>query len=187
VAAALTFGALSLPTAPAGAAGADVDVVNMAFTPKTVTVTLGSKVTWRFKDVIAHTSTSDQGFWASPHKSAGQTFSHVFPSSGTYAYHCAIHPTMRGKVRVPMGASGSASAGWTIRWSTKAAPAGRNFDVQVRRSGSSIWRAFRTDTKHATGFFDPAGSGSWSLRARTGNTVAGKVSGWSPDRSVVIS
>jgi plastocyanin len=30
----------------------------------------------------------------------GGQFSHVFRRAGTFAYHCSIHPTMRGTVKV---------------------------------------------------------------------------------------
>ena len=74
----------------------------MAFSPASVTVGLGEPVTWTFQDAIAHTSTSDQGFWDSGTKSGGATYSRAFTSAGTFAYHCTIHPMMRGKVAVPV-------------------------------------------------------------------------------------
>ena len=102
----------------------------MAFSPASVTVGLGERVTWTFQDATAHTSTSDQGFWNSGTKSGGATYSRAFTSAGTFAYHCTIHPMMRGKVRVPVdGDRVRRNAGWKLRWSTKKGKGG----VTLRR------------------------------------------------------
>ena len=112
--------ALLVPTGPAEArAGGSVTVAGMAFSPASVTVGLGESVTWTFQDATPHTTTSDQGFWDSGTRSGGATYSRAFTSAGTFAYHCTIHSMMRGKVAVPVSASGSPGAGWTLRWSTK--------------------------------------------------------------------
>jgi hypothetical protein len=87
---------------------------------------------------------------------------------------------MHGRVDVPLRASGSAGAGWTLQWATPSAPAGRAFDVQYRREGTTLWRNFRIDTTSGTGLFNPALSARYSLRARTTNTTTGQESAWSP-------
>ncbi|MCW2792606.1 MAG: blue (type 1) copper domain protein [Nocardioides sp.] len=176
-----------LPSSPAAATDATVTVANMTFTPGTVTVTLGGTVTWDFADATAHTTTSNQGFWNSGPKSSGQSFARAFSSSGSYGYHCSIHPSMHGTVRVPLTATGSSSGGWTLRWSTGTAGAGRSFDVQVRLSGTSSWKSLRNDTTKATAKFNPARSGTYQVRARTDNTANDKSSGWSPVRAVAIT
>jgi plastocyanin len=112
----LVSGLALAPVTPASAGGVTVDVVNMAFSPKTVTVPVGGSVTWSFGDAVQHTTTSNQGFWNSGPKSSGDTYTHTFGSSGSYAYHCSIHTTMRGTVRVPVSATGSPAGGWTLRW-----------------------------------------------------------------------
>src|SRR5689334_19445398 len=81
-----------LGPAPAGATTRSVVVANDAFTPSTVSLVLGDMVTWSFRAL--HTSTSDQGFWDSGDKGAGTTFSRGFLDSGSYPYHCRIHPMM---------------------------------------------------------------------------------------------
>lgn len=172
---------------PAVAADATVQVSNFAFSPKTVSVALGDTVTWEFPDSTAHTTTSNQGFWDSGSKSGGASFVRTFGSAGTYAYDCDFHPSMTGKVRVPLKATALQSRGWTLRWATGAAADNRDYDVQVRRSGTTTWRSFRSNTDKATGAFTPSATGTWQFRARTSNTDAGKSSAWSPVKAVAIS
>jgi plastocyanin len=91
--------------APAAAATVDVlpDPATIgAFTPATVTITVGQSVEWVFKDANPHTATADDGSFSSVASglSNGQTYSHTFTKAGTYPYHCAIHPQMHGTVIV---------------------------------------------------------------------------------------
>ena len=71
-----------------------------AFNPNPVTVAAGSTVTWTNTDSIPHTSTSDASGWNSGTVGPGQQFNFTFASSGTFHYHCAIHPGMVGTVIV---------------------------------------------------------------------------------------
>ena len=161
---------------PAQAAGASVRVANMMFSPARVSVGLGESVTWTFADPIAHTATSDQGFFDVGPASGGATRSVRFPSAGSFGYHCRIHPMMTGTVVVPMTATGTAMDGWTLRWLAGKNPKGRTYDVQVRKAGTRAWSSFRHHTTTASGRFER--SGSWQVRART---IKGAVhSGWSP-------
>jgi len=175
-----------LVPAPARAATV-VTVSDDAYTPVTVTVSLGTSVSWSFAGQHTHTVTSDQGFWDSGDRLHGQTFARAFTSAGGFAYHCEHHSSMHGKVVVPLQGSGGPAVGWTLRWSTTTAPAGRAFDVQYRREGTTTWRNFRVDTKAAKGLFNPARAARYFLRARTTNTTTGQESGWSPQLSKRIT
>jgi plastocyanin len=73
---------------------------NFSFSPGTITVKIGSSVTWTNKDSTTHTITSDTGAFNSGNLSQGATFSYTFADRGTFAYHCSIHPTMKGTVIV---------------------------------------------------------------------------------------
>jgi plastocyanin len=175
---------LALTPAPAGASGVTVSVQDFSFTPSTVAVGLGQTVTWQFHSM--HTSTSDQRFWDSGMRSSGG-FVVTFRDAGSYAYHCSMHPSMTGRVRVPMTAAGSASDGWRLRWSVRTStPANRRFDVRFKKVGTSTWTTFRRATAKRAGHFDPAGAGSYLVKARTRNVGVGK-SGWSPALTVRIS
>jgi len=86
-------------SAPAGV-GAEVKITNFAFDPPKLTVRAGTTVTWTNQDGAPHTITSDAGDWDSGQLSKGQSFSHTFDQAGTFAYHCAVHPTMTGTIVV---------------------------------------------------------------------------------------
>jgi plastocyanin len=77
-----------------------VSIKNLAFNPATVTIHVGDSVIWTNNDGFAHTVTADGGTFGSPNLPAGATFSHTFNSAGEFAYHCAIHLSMKGKVVV---------------------------------------------------------------------------------------
>ena len=77
-----------------------VSIKNFAFSPATVTVTAGSTVVWTNDDSIQHDITFDGGSIASNVLNHNDTFSHTFPTAGTYHYICSIHPFMHGTVIV---------------------------------------------------------------------------------------
>jgi plastocyanin len=88
---------------PAAQAHATVQVTiqNFAFNPQTITVAPGTTVTWTNKDNVDHTVTSDTSAWPdSGNVATNRTFSHTFANTGTYTYHCALHPSMTAKVIV---------------------------------------------------------------------------------------
>lgn len=174
----------AVPASASARGGDEVDVANMRFSPGSKTTPLGGSVTWRFEDAMTHDATSTQGFFASGPKSSGDTFRHTFTSSGSYAYLCTLHPSMRGVVKVPVSATGSPRAGWNLRWSTAAGSAGTTFDIQVRKPGSSAWKPLRSDTTRPAARFNPSRSGTYAVRARTTDAQS---SGWSPVRSLKIT
>jgi plastocyanin len=89
-------GASSAVTIPMGAA----TLGNQAFAPDGLNVAVGTTVTWKNTDSVAHTSTSDAQGWDSGVVNPGGQFSTSFSTAGTYRYHCAIHPGMIGTVVV---------------------------------------------------------------------------------------
>ena len=89
------------PGTTSAAGGAQVTLQNFAFSPASVTVKVGDTVTWTNKDSAGHTVASDGGTsFTSPTMATGATFSFTFTKTGTYAYHCSIHPSMKGTVVV---------------------------------------------------------------------------------------
>jgi plastocyanin len=87
------------PAAPAPAT-AQVAIDNFTFTPATITVSPGTKVTWTNHDDIPHTVTSTSGAFDSKAIDTDASFSFVFTTPGTYPYFCEIHPHMTGQVIV---------------------------------------------------------------------------------------
>lgn len=85
---------------PAAAAGNQVSIDNFAFAPATLTVKAGTTVTWTNRDEEPHTVAASDGSFHSPGMGTGATYSHTFPTAGTFAYVCSIHPMMHGTVVV---------------------------------------------------------------------------------------
>jgi plastocyanin len=90
------------PTAVSGNSAA-VTIQNFSFSPKVVTVKVGTTITWTDKDSTAHTVTSVSGptsFNSGDLTPSGGTFHFMFSQAGTYSYHCMIHPSMTATVIV---------------------------------------------------------------------------------------
>jgi len=88
-------------SAPAKATKTEVVIGNFNFSPKTFTVPVGATVTWTNHDNVPHVVTSaNNQFQKSPVLKAGQSFSNIFATAGTYSYFCSIHPRMTGKIIV---------------------------------------------------------------------------------------
>jgi len=79
----------------------EVFIQNSVFSPSTITVLANTAITWTNRDGMPHTVTSDTGNeLGSGNIPANGTWSHTFTVSGTYPYHCTIHPTMKATVIV---------------------------------------------------------------------------------------
>jgi plastocyanin len=79
--------------------GNSVSIMNFSFNPNSLTVKVGTKVTWTNHDSVTHTVTANQGAFNSP-VLPGSSFSFTFTKAGTYAYHCMIHPYMMATIVV---------------------------------------------------------------------------------------
>lgn len=102
--AALVLGALTGGSAAAGGTATAsktkrVEVVSFAFKPPTVTIAKGSTVTFANTSSVKHTATREGSFDTQAIK-PGRSATVRFAKKGTFAYHCMIHPSMRGKVIV---------------------------------------------------------------------------------------
>jgi plastocyanin len=87
-------------TTPPAPASNSVSIVNMSFSPSSLTVTAGTTVTWTNNDGMTHTTTSNDPGFDSGNMTAGTKFTHSFSTPGTYAYHCSIHSGMTGTITV---------------------------------------------------------------------------------------
>lgn len=76
-----------------------VDIRNFAFKPGTLRVPRGSRVTFTNSSSVAHTATRG-GVFDTKRIAPGNSATVRFNSRGTFAYHCKIHPFMKGKVIV---------------------------------------------------------------------------------------
>jgi plastocyanin len=85
---------------PPSAANAAVKIDNFVFGPQTITVPVGTTVTWTNSDDIPHTAVSTDGVFKSKVMDTDEHFSYTFTKAGTYPYYCSVHPKMTGKVVV---------------------------------------------------------------------------------------
>lgn len=82
-----------------------IQIHQMAYHPRIVTVRVGQPVTWRFEDAqVEHDVDAVNGSFESPLQDSG-TWTHVFTAPGTYSYFCTLHTYMTGQVIV-VAASG---------------------------------------------------------------------------------
>jgi plastocyanin len=79
---------------------AEVKVDNFSFGPATLTVAVGTTVTWTNRDDIPHTVVSTDKVFKSKVLDTDEKFSFTFDKAGTYSYFCSIHPKMTGSVVV---------------------------------------------------------------------------------------
>jgi plastocyanin len=82
------------------AATAEVKIDNFSFTPHTLTIAVGTTVTWTNRDDIPHTVVSTDGVFKSKVRDTDEKFSYTFTKAGTYPYFCSVHPKMTGKIVV---------------------------------------------------------------------------------------
>ena len=80
-----------------------VAIQNFTFTPKTLTVSPGTTVTWTNNDSTVHNvistvsislNSATTSTFASSNLNQGQTFSFTFTKKGVYFYECSIHKAL---------------------------------------------------------------------------------------------
>lgn len=86
------------PTASASGA-AKVNINHFAFHPGALHVQKGSRVAFTNSSGVTHTATRAGSFDTGRIKPGTSVVVH-FTQKGTFAYHCSIHPFMKGKIVV---------------------------------------------------------------------------------------
>ncbi len=96
-------------SAPAGGRGAQrahrhpgtvrVKISGFAFHPKTLRVRRGTRVVFANRDSTAHTATR-RGSFDTGRIRPGRSIAVRLRRAGVYAFHCTIHPFMRGRIVV---------------------------------------------------------------------------------------
>jgi plastocyanin len=79
---------------------AAVSISNFTFAPAELTVHAGANVTFTNADDIPHLVLANDGSFRSKALDSGDSFTFTFAKAGTFAYFCALHPHMQGKVVV---------------------------------------------------------------------------------------
>jgi plastocyanin len=83
----------------ASGSGTAVAIADFAFNPGSASVAANGFVTWTNSDGTTHTVTFDNGPDCG-NLSGGGTTTVQFTVAGSYAYHCKIHPSMKGTIVV---------------------------------------------------------------------------------------
>jgi amicyanin len=81
-------------------AASEVKIDNFNFEPATLTVAVGTTVTWTNRDDMPHTAVSTDKVFKSKVLDTNEKFSYTFAKAGTYSYFCSLHPKMTGKIVV---------------------------------------------------------------------------------------
>ncbi len=103
--------ALAIATAVCALAGAGfavasltalkvVNIKSTGFVPKAVTVAGGDTVQWKNVDTVNHQVVANNGAFASGAIAPNHAYSKRLDTPGTYPYHDALHPTLKGTVKV---------------------------------------------------------------------------------------
>lgn len=116
VAIGLTLAGCTAPTQPPGQGTTQatpvpgentVTIQNFVFSPASLTVMQGTRVTWLNRDTVLHQVASDASgsnaegaIFSSPVLSTGESYSFTFNEPGIYPYHCPLHPGMKGTIVV---------------------------------------------------------------------------------------
>jgi plastocyanin len=98
------------PAAVSGKSGGNIvniEIKNFSFSPAEITIKSGDTVKWTNQDEAPHLVASD------PHPThtdlpgleskslaKGDSYEFTFEKTGTYGYHCHLHPSMKGKIVV---------------------------------------------------------------------------------------
>ena len=78
-----------------------VSIDNFTFGPQTLTVKVGTTVTWTNKDDIPHgVAWVNDIFTRSKAMDTDDSSSFKFTTPGTYQYFCYVHPVMKGTIVV---------------------------------------------------------------------------------------
>jgi plastocyanin len=71
-----------------------------AFSPTNVTINFNDTVKWTNADKVNRQLVADSGAFASPILKPGESYSFTFKTPGTYGYHDALKPAVKGKITV---------------------------------------------------------------------------------------
>ena len=87
---------------PAAPDAPRIKIDNFKFSPKELTVSVGTSVTWVNNDDVPHTATGkgEPPAFDSKALDTDQTYSFKFTKPGTYKYYCKVHTHMTGTVIV---------------------------------------------------------------------------------------
>jgi plastocyanin len=177
LAACVAAGIAAPPSLAGTASGQDrsVDIPGKYFSPDTLPVLVGDKVTWTNHDSTTHTVTGN-GF-DSGRLEPGSSSSFSFSKPGVYDYRCRIHRYMHGEIDVYavalIGPDHSVPLGSTVTLTGLASGGLRSVNLELQQADGS-YRAVASAQLTAEGSFSftVAVAGPSSYRVRAGEQVS---------------
>lgn len=85
---------------PVNPSSVEVKIDNFSYAPTTLTVRVGTQITWTNRDDIPHTVVAEDKTFKSRVLDTDEKFTLTPTKPGTYKYYCSIHPKMTAKVVV---------------------------------------------------------------------------------------
>ena len=92
--------AATVPTADLSSTPYVVTVKDFEYVPQSLTVPVGSTVAFKFVGPTPHSVTFDDNSWDSGFQSPGAVVGRMFPTAGTFGFHCSAHAQMTGTILV---------------------------------------------------------------------------------------
>jgi plastocyanin len=154
-----------LLAAPASSASSAVQIKSTGFAPATVTINQGDSVTWTNTDNKDHQVVANGGSFASPILKPNQKYTRTFQNGGTFRYHDALYPALRGTVTV-RGASPVvtlATSAPVVKFGGQVTLAGT---VNNKRAGETVVIAalpFGQTTKQVAATLQTSSNGAFSF------------------------
>lgn len=96
----LSLCSLKFARAQVAASSAEVRIDNFTFNVPSITIPVGSEVTWVNRDDIPHTVVSEDQVFKSKALDTDDKFTYKFTKAGVYKYFCSLHPKMTAEVVV---------------------------------------------------------------------------------------
>jgi plastocyanin len=77
-----------------------IEMFQLQYYPASMTVSVGTTVTWKNTESGPHSVTSDTGLFDSGLFNPGASYSYTFVTAGTYYYRCKLQAGMTGTIFV---------------------------------------------------------------------------------------
>lgn len=182
---ALVIGSVGARMVPsAGAQTMSVSISGFKFTPATLTIPVGTTVTWTNSDAAAHTATSDTNAWTTPLLHTGASGSITFNQPGTFPYHCSVHPNMKATIIVQSASTSVPSALTPVVAASTAIPLSAKLVSPVKvlaREVSSKYVFGPVKTKAKLGQVIV-----WKNTTDAPHTVTSTTAGWTYDKKLNV-
>jgi plastocyanin len=85
---------------PVEASNVELKIDNFSFAPASLTVRVGTQITWTNRDDIPHTVVEQEKVFKSHVLDTDEKFTFTPTKPGIYKYYCSIHPKMTAEVSV---------------------------------------------------------------------------------------